>query len=155
MSVTQELTEIVKKETEEAGYEFVDLKYGKRGQSWFLQVFADKEDGITLYDCEQLSKKLEYELDRHPELLKHSYRLEVSSPGLDRPLKNESDFNKFKGKKVNFKFYGPFENYRNWTGKVIEAKDGKVIFEDEEGQKRVAEIEKIAKAKLKVDINGV
>ncbi len=155
MSITKELTDIVKEEVKQAGYEFVDLKYGKRGKSWFMQVFADTEDGITLSDCEKLSKKLEYELDRHPELLKHAYRLEVSSPGLDRPLKSEQDFNKFKGKKTKLKFYGPFENYRNWTGKIIEARDGKLIFEDEEGQKRAADIEKIAKAKLEININGI
>ncbi|MGM0442241.1 MAG: ribosome maturation factor RimP [Elusimicrobiota bacterium] len=155
MSITKELTEIVKEVTEDAGYEFVDLKYGKRGQRWFLQVFADKEGGIVLYDCEKLSKKLAYELDRHPDLLKHSYRLEVSSPGLDRPLKTEKDFNKFKGKSAKFNFYGPFEEQRSWTGKIIEAKNGKVTFEDKEGQKRVADIEKIAKAKLEVNINGI
>ncbi|MEA3506336.1 MAG: ribosome maturation factor RimP [Elusimicrobiota bacterium] len=156
MSITNELTDIVGKVVRENGYEFVELKYGKRGNRWFLQVFADKEGGITLADCKLLSEKLGYELDRHEDLLKHAYSLEVSSPGLDRPLKNEADFKRYKGKDVNIRLFSPVAEQREWTGKIVKSEDGKIFITDtKEGENQSFDIENIASAKLEININEI
>ncbi len=152
MSITKELTDIVSEVVRKNGYDFVELKYGKRGRAWFLQVFADKEGGIKLQDCELLSKKLGYELDRHGDLLKHSYRLEVSSPGLDRSLKSESDFKRYKGKDINIRLFNPVSDNREWKGEITKSEDGKVFIIDNKGEDRSFDIENIASAKLEIHI---
>jgi len=152
VSVTQKITEIVKNQVENLGYEFVDLNYGKRGKTWYLQIFVDKENGIKIDDCAKISQELGYELDRHPDLLTHTYQLEVSSPGLDRLLKTENDFIKYKGRNIKIKLYNPLENYRMWQGRIIDFREGKLVFEDKEGKQRAVELDNIASANLEVKI---
>jgi ribosome maturation factor RimP len=134
------------------GYEFVDLKFAKIGRDWRLQVFADKEGEITLKDCEIISRELGYELDRHPEILRQTYTLEVSSPGLDRILKTEQDFKKFANSDFKMKLYEPVQGSRAWKGKIVKAENGNLDFKDEQGNKRTVPIDNIAKANLIVRI---
>ena len=154
MTNKQEFYNIVEKELSDMqmGYELVDLKYYKRGTEWILQVFADKEGGINITDCENISRKLDYEFERHPELGGSLYCIEVSSPGLERQLKSEKDFNKAAGKPVKVKFYSFFENNKVWEGTILKAENGKLYFIDEKGVERVVNIENIADAKLEVKI---
>ncbi len=152
MSVTEQLKNIIKDEIERLGYEFVDLNYGKRGRKWFLQVFCDKKGGLTLDHCVEISRELGYELDRHEGLLKHSYNLEVSSPGLNRPLKNEADFKRHSGDIVKVRLYAPVKERREFKGEVSEVKEGEVIFKDSGGEKITVDIDNIANAKLEVEI---
>ncbi len=149
MSITQELINIVKSEIEDMGYEFVDLKYGKKGSRWFLQVFADKEGGITIDDLGSISRHLNYEFDRHPDILEHSYSLEVSSPGLDRQLKTKEDFEKCMNKDIKLI---TIDNSQVWEGKVLEVNEGNIIIRDREGIHKVVPVDNIAKASLKVKI---
>lgn len=161
-NVIQKLKELVSETLKEKGYELVDLKYGKKGGNWFLQIFVDKvsksgmddpqgkECGITIKDCKIISEFLGYTLDRNPELIGVDYNLEVSSPGLNRELKTEEDFNKSTGKSVKIKLYKPIENYRIWRGRILYAENGKVIIEDVENQQRVVNIENIIRACLEI-----
>ncbi len=151
-SITAKIKEIVGKTVENNGYEFVDMNYGKKGSRWFLQVFADKNGGISIDDCSNLSKELGYELDRHPELFSHSYTLEVSSPGLERPLKGAEDFIRFKGHDMKIKLFSPLEKNRVWRGKIINYKDDKLFFKDQNGKDRIVEGSNIASANLEVNI---
>lgn len=137
---------------ESMGYEFVDLKYGKRGMDWVLQVFADSQEGITLENCKTISGNLGYEFDRHPDLLKHSYSLEVSSPGLDRPLKTAEDFKRYKSRNIIIKLYTPIDNIRMWNGKIVEVKNKNLVIEDIEGKHKNIPIANISKANLKVTL---
>ncbi|MDA3793311.1 MAG: ribosome maturation factor RimP [Elusimicrobia bacterium] len=155
MSITKELTDIVSEVVRKNGYEFVELKYGKRGRKWFLQVFADKEKGIALQDCRLISEKLGYELDRHEDLLKHAYSLEVSSPGLDRPLKNISDFKRYIGKNINIRLFNPVNDNREWAGKIIKSEDRKVFIVNNKGENQSFDIENKASAKLELNINEI
>ena len=108
------------------GYELVDVEFGSRG---LLRVFIDKPEGITIDDCVAVSNHLtrlfmveniEYE------------RLEVSSPGLDRPLKNQADFNRFAGETVKVKLRVPLEDRRrHFVGKLTGLIDGNVTIEAE------------------------
>lgn len=151
-SITQKLKEIIKKAVEEKGYEFVDIKYSRIGRKWSLQVFADKEDGIGVNDCAVLSEYISYELDRQGDLLGHSYQLEVSSPGLDKPLKTEDDFKKFKGRLIKFNLYTPLDNYRLWVGRIVQFENGKLTFEDNDARHRVIDIDNIKSANLEPEI---
>lgn len=152
ISMMQKLKEIIKKGVEEKGCEVVDIKYSKRGRRWFLQVFVDKESGIGVSDCAVLSEYISYELDRHPDLLDHSYQLEVSSPGLDRPLKTEDDFKKFRGRLIKINLYTPLDNYRSWVGRIMQFENGKLTFEDNDARHRIINIDNIARANLEPEI---
>ncbi len=152
MSIKSELTGIIKNEVERLGYEFVDLKYGRGGRKWFLQVFCDKPGGLALNDCEKISRELGYELDRHGELLKHSYNLEVSSPGLDRPLKSEDDFKKHMGQDIIIKLFDPGGEARVRKGTLQGIEGEKIFIKEAGGKKKEFDLKNIASAKLEVKI---
>jgi len=123
------------------GYELVDLELSGRG---LMRVFMDKPEGITVEDCERVSHQLvrlftvegvEYE------------RLEVSSPGLDRVLKKEADFARFRGQKAKFKLRLPLNGSKQLVGILGETKDGAVQLEMEGGSV-VIELSNVDKARL-------
>ncbi|NDL66316.1 ribosome maturation factor RimP [Anaerotalea alkaliphila] len=87
-------------------FELVDVAYEKEAGNMFLRIYIDKEGGITVDDCEVVSRSLEMKLDEK-DPIKDPYILEVSSPGLDRPLKKEKDFARSVGKMVELKLYKP------------------------------------------------
>jgi ribosome maturation factor RimP len=103
-------------------YELVDVEYLKEGANWYLRVFIDKEGGITIDDCQQVSEELSTELDK-TDPIKQSYFLEVSSPGIDRPLKKEKDFEKFKGEQVDVKLFQPLDGRKIFEGELMGLKD--------------------------------
>jgi len=111
------------------GYELVDLEFKNELGSWILRVFIDKpgaEGGVGLDDCAQVSRELSAVLDVDDVIPGH-YSLEVSSPGLNRPLKKESDFARFVGKKAKIRTRHPIgESRRNFSGTLVEVAGGKV-----------------------------
>ncbi len=84
--------------------ELVDLEYTREGTDWFLRVFIDKEGGVMLDDCAEVSREVSALLEVE-DIVKTAYRLEVSSPGLDRPLKKPADYQRFVGSLVKVKTY--------------------------------------------------
>lgn len=123
------------------GYELVDLELSGRG---LMRVFMDKQDGISVEDCERVSNQLvrlftvegvDYD------------RLEVSSPGLDRVLKKEADFVRFAGQKAKFKLRMPMDGSKNFVGIIGGCKDGKVQL-DLEGRSVEIELSNVDKARL-------
>ncbi|HHW67395.1 MAG: ribosome maturation factor RimP [Epulopiscium sp.] len=116
---------------EEYNFELVDLEYVKEGANWYLRVFIDKEGGVTIDDCELVSKALEVRLDEE-DPIENSYILEVSSPGLDRPLKKDSDFERYKGEIVDIKLYKPFNKKKEYRGELVGLKDNIVTIIDED-----------------------
>lgn len=110
-ALSMNLEQVVIAAVEALGFELVDLQLSNRGK--LLRVFIDKPDGITVDDCALVSNQL----TRVFEVEHIDYdRLEVSSPGLDRPLKRAADFNRFKGEKVQLKLKIPVNNQRNFVG---------------------------------------
>jgi ribosome maturation factor RimP len=107
---------------EKCNFELVDVEYLKEGANWYLRVFIDKEGGITIDDCQQVSEELSNELDK-TDPIKQSYFLEVSSPGIDRPLKKEKDFEKFKGEQVDVKLFQPLDGRKIYEGELIGLND--------------------------------
>lgn len=101
------------------GYELVDVE---RGQQGVLRVFIDAPTGITLDDCEKVSRQLSYVLE--VENIDYA-RLEVSSPGLDRPLKKPSDFDRFAGSEISIRLREPLQGRRNFDGLLTVEDDGR------------------------------
>lgn len=130
----------------DSGLELVDVEYVKE-RDWYLRVFIDKPEGIGIEDCQQLSERLETELDRQ-NTIPESYILEVSSPGLDRVLRKERDFVREAGKMVDVSLYEPLDGTKLLTGKLT-AFDGKTL--TLENLPAIA-IDKIAQVRLHIDI---
>ena len=95
--------------------ELVDIEWTSKNSRWTLCVFIDKEQGITVDDCEQVSREISDLLDRN-DPINHKYVLEVSSPGLDRPLKKRNDFNRFSGEYVKIRTGEPVNGQKNFKG---------------------------------------
>lgn len=106
---------------EEHGFELVDVEYVKEAGAWYLRAYIDKEGGITVDDCEVINRKLGDWLDQE-DFIQESYILEVSSPGLGRPLKKEKDFVRSIGREVEVKLYKAINKQKDYTG-VLEAYD--------------------------------
>ncbi|MBR4745159.1 MAG: ribosome maturation factor RimP [Clostridia bacterium] len=100
---------LIEKIVTDLGLVLVDLEYKKLVTGMTLIVYIDKPEGVTLDDCEMVSRALDKPLDELDPTDGASYNLNVSSPGLDRPIKTDYDFNKYKGKEVTLKFYVPYE----------------------------------------------
>jgi len=114
-------------------YELCDVQFVKEGSNWYLRVFADKEGGIFIDDLEKISRTLEAEIDKD-DIIEQAYILEVSSPGIDRPLKNEADYVKFAGRIVDVKLYKAIDGAKEFQGKLLGLLDGKISIETQEGQ---------------------
>lgn len=100
---------------EENHFELVDVEYVKEAGTWYLRAYIDKEGGFTVDDCEMVSRRLGDWLDKE-DFIDESYILEVSSPGLGRPLKKEKDFKRSMGEQVEIKLYGPWTVRRTLQG---------------------------------------
>ncbi len=100
---------------EEHQFELVDVEYVKEGANWYLRAYIDKPGGITIDDCELISRALSDLLDEH-DFIEDAYILEVSSPGLGRPLKKDRDFERSIGEKVELRTFRPVEHQKDFTG---------------------------------------
>lgn len=111
------------------GYEVVDIEYRPHPRDGLLRVFIDHEAGIQLDDCEKVSRQLSAMLDVEDPIPGH-FNLEISSPGLDRPLRKVEDFERFAGEMVKIKLTMPtMEGQRNFSGKLLGLKDNEVLVE--------------------------
>ncbi len=111
---------------DEVNFELVDIEYKKEGGHWYLRFYIDKPGGITIDDCQIFSEKIGEVLDKE-DPIPHSYYLEVSSPGLDRPLKKDSDFKKYTGTKVDVHLYKPVHGKKKHTGVLAGFSDDEII----------------------------
>ena len=102
---------------EEYHFELVDVEYVKEGSDYYLRIYADKEGGITIGDCEIVNRAMSDLLDAD-DFIKDAYILEVSSPGLTRPLKKENDFKRSIGKIVEIKTYNKIDNCKDFEGEL-------------------------------------
>lgn len=114
-------------------YELVDVEYVKEVGTWYLRVYIDKDGGVTIDDCEIVSRALDVELDKK-DPIKDPYILEVSSPGLSRPLKKDKDFARSIGKAVEIKLYKAMNNEREFLGTLESFDANQVVISSETGQ---------------------
>jgi ribosome maturation factor RimP len=120
------------------GFEIVDVEFVKEGGNRFLRAYIDKPDGITVDDCETISRALGARLDEE-DFIEESYILEVSSPGLGRPLKKEKDFIRNMGELVELHTFRPIDRQKEFCG-ILKAYDkDTVTIEQEDGAERVFE----------------
>ena len=145
-SIYQSVADLIKPTLEGNGIELVDVEYKKTGKIWVLRVFIDKNQGVTVYDCQELSREIEDLIEIH-ELIDDHYVLEVSSPGLDRPLKKAADFLRNKGKRIQIKTYSPINNKKENAGTVIDFVNGTLFLEDKKNILKIS-LTEIAQAKL-------
>lgn len=103
-------------------FELVDVEYVKEGGTWYLRAYIDKPGGITVDDCEVVNRALSDLMDEE-DFIEESYILEVSSPGLGRPLKKEKDFQRSLGEEVEVRTYRAVNNQKEFTG-ILTAYDG-------------------------------
>ena len=111
----QKTEEILLPIIEEYGFELVDVEYVKEGGTWYLRTYIDKEGGISIDDCEKVSRRLSDILDEK-DYIDDTYIMEVSSPGLGRPLKKEKDFKRSLGKEVDIRTYRMIDKQKEFTG---------------------------------------
>ncbi len=133
-NIATEIEEIVLPITQENDLELVDVEYVKEGGEFFLRVYIDKEGGVSLSECELVTRALNPILDEK-DPIKDNYYLEVSSPGLDRPLKKDKDFVKYQGRDVEIKLYKPMDGSKMHEGELVgltEDKNIKVIIDEKE-----------------------
>lgn len=116
------------------GFELVDIEYVKEAGTWYLRIYIDKPGGITIDDCELVSRAFSELLDQE-DYIEDSYIMEVSSPGLLRPLKKEKDFQRNLEKEIEIKTYRMIDKTKDFVG-VLKCFDEKSItIEDESGMR--------------------
>ncbi|MGL6105918.1 ribosome maturation factor RimP [Romboutsia sp.] len=133
-SIEATIEEMVAKITDPRGFEIVDVEYVKEAGEYYLRIFLDKEEGISLSDCESVSRELSEVLDAK-DPIKDNYFLEVSSPGLDRPIKKDKDFVRYAGREVEIKLYKPMDGSKQFEGELVgltEDNNIRVIIDEKE-----------------------
>ena len=134
---------------EEHQFELVDVDWVKEAGTWYLRAYVDKEGGFSVDDCETVSRRLSDWLDKE-DFIAESYILEVSSPGLGRPLKKEKDFARSIGKDVDVKLYRARDKRKDFTG-TLKAYDKDTVTIEEDGTELVFERGEIALIRLAFD----
>jgi ribosome maturation factor RimP len=124
-------------------FELVDVEFIKEGANWYLRIYIDKPGGIAIDDCQLVSEEISEILDRK-DPIKQSYFLEVSSPGLERPLKKDSDFERFKGELVEVKVFKPIDGKKVFEGELVGIIDKKIVIKKNENENIEFDRDKVA-----------
>ena len=119
------IAELVAPILDNTGISLVDVEY-VREKDWYLRIFIDKPEGIEIDDCQFVSEKLAEVLDEK-DPVKEKYYLEVSSPGIDRPLKKDNDFTANYGKKVDIQFFAPLDGNKELTGILVSHTETEIV----------------------------
>ena len=135
---------------EENNFELVDVEYVKEAGMWYLRAYIDKEGGFTVDDCEMVSRRLSDWLDEK-DFIDDSYILEVSSPGLGRPLKKEKDFKRSMGEQVDIKLYRAVDRQKDFTGALAAYDENTVTIRYEDGAESTFNRKDIALIRLAFD----
>lgn len=146
----QKTEEILLPIVEKNGFELVDVEYVKEGGSWYLRAYIDKPGGINVDDCEIVSRELSDILDEK-DFIDEAYILEVSSPGLGRPLKKEKDFKRSLGQEVEVRTYRMMDRKKEFIGILKDHDKDTVTIEMEDGSLKTFEKGDIALIRLAFD----
>ena len=131
------------------GMELVETEYRRESRGWVLRLYVDKESGVTLGDCARVSQEIGRVIDIE-EVISVPYTLEVSSPGLRRPLRKEKDFVKYRDRMIRVKTFTPVGNRRQFKGKLL-AMLGDSIEMAVDGEVFRIPLSNVAKANLEID----
>lgn len=130
----------------ELGFDLIEVEYVKEGAEWYLRIYIDKPGGINIDDCVLASERINIELDKN-DFGSDKYIFEVSSPGLDRPLKTEKDFEKYKGEIVEVGFYSLLDGKKSIDGILKGKKENILEIEFEKGHILEIDMEKVSLVK--------
>ena len=144
--ILKKVEEILLPVVDEAGLELVDVEYTKEGDRRYLRIFIDKPEGITHEDCSYVSERIDPLLDEKVPIAQ-AYTLEVSSPGLERPLKKPADFQRFAGRDVNITTFNAIAGSKKHTGVLKGLKEQSVVVAIGGVEHEIA-LEQIASARL-------
>lgn len=154
LSTVDKVTAIADPIAQQIGYELVDVEYVKEGKNWFLRLYIDKDGGIDLDDCTRFSEKIGETLDSQKvDPIPHPYYLEVSSPGAERPLKIEKDFEEALGQYIHVSLYQQIESENTFEGTLKELNEDSltlVIRIKTREKELVIDRSNIAKARLAI-----
>lgn len=148
--VEEIVEELVLPITSKHQFELVDIEFKKEGSNWYLRVYIDKPEGIALNDCELVSEGLSDILDQ-VDPIEQSYILEVSSPGIDRPLKRSEDFERFKDHKIEIKLYAPYKGKKKYIGNLKGLINDNIHIEGNDGERIEIPLKSTASVRLHVE----
>ena len=137
--------------TADRGFELIDVELKRAAGGQLVRLYVDRPGGIGLDDLQSVSEEVSAILDAEDPIEGH-YTLEVSSPGLDRPLRGEDDYRRFVGKLAKLSSYEPVEGRRHWTGRIVACDDG-IVTLDLVGEKASARVPlaKVSHGRLEVE----
>ncbi len=148
-SIARSVSDLIESTLQKESLDLVDVEYKKRGPSWVLRVFIDKKDGVTVDDCSRVSRKIADMLEVE-DLVKTPHTLEVSSPGLDRPLTREKDFLRNVDKNIQLTARTPINGKNQFSGRIVDFKNDTLSL-DIKGTREEIPLEAIAKAQLIIE----
>lgn len=146
----EEVRQVVEPILESQGMELVDLEYRRESQGWVLRLYIDRQGGISVNDCAEASGEVGAVLEVR-DLIPNPYVLEISSPGLSRPLKKREHFEKYQNRLVKIKTFEPVEGRRNFKGTLL-GLEGESVRLEVEGRIYEIPFQNIAKANLEVEL---
>jgi len=152
VGLAEDIDSLVRPVLTAEGMDLVEVQFRREGSGWVLRFFIDKEGGVGLNDCSLWSHKLD-ELVEGSGLLTMAYAMEVSSPGLARPLKKTEDFERFKGIDVIVKTFAPINNQRNFHGRIEKVESDRVFVLDRTHGLVEISIAGVASARLDPEIS--
>ena len=135
------------------GYEVVDVEWVQQRARWLLRIYIDQPDGITHEDCTAASREISTILDVS-DIIPQAYVLEVSSPGLDRPLRSPEHFRKFIGETARVRLRQGVEGRRNFTGTIVRVDDDEAVVLEAGGREFTLPVDDVDKANLKYSFEG-
>ncbi len=153
--VLKRIREIARGILEFEGMEYVHLEMKQMGGGAVLRLFIDREGGVTLDDCSRISRRLSAQLDVDDPIT-HGYTLEVSSPGLDRPLFSDHDYQRYTGQQVRVRTVVPYHGRRQFVGRLVGLADGvvRLVSDGPDGDEEIAlPREQIAEARIVPDFD--
>lgn len=143
------IQKMIQEDVRDEGFELVEVQFNRAKGRFLLRIFMDHEKGVDLSDCERVSQRISDSLDT-VDLIPGSYVLEVSSPGLDRPLKREEDFVRYRGQRVMLTFGTPHEKIQSIEGKILGIEEHTLCIEGMNGERHEIPVPSIIKARLVV-----
>ncbi len=149
--IKEKIRELIEIPLLKKGIEIVDLEWRRERSGWVLRIYIDKPGGVNIGDCAKISDLVGRILDKE-DLIHHSYNLEVSSPGIERPLKTKEHFERFRGEKVKITLKNPISGRRNLIG-INLGIEGEILRLEVEGKVWEIPFSEIKKAHLQPEIN--
>jgi len=131
LNIEKKVEELLKSTIEGLGYELYDVEYAKEGKDYYLRIFIDKEEGISIDDCENVNNAINDILDQ-ADYIKEQYYLEVSSTGLEKNLRKDEHFLKQIGNEIEVKLYKAINKEKVISGKLLSFEEEKIVLETEE-----------------------